>query len=72
MVSGAPRPDVSVYQGGKLVKIIAMKFPTRSGGVDGRTVMQDRGDYGKIARSNGLDPIIDVVEMDVGEDCMVP
>jgi hypothetical protein len=36
VVAGAPRPDVSVYQGGRLVKIAEMKFPTKSGGVDGR------------------------------------
>lgn len=72
VVSGAPRPDVSVYEGGKLVKIVEMKFPTASGGVDGQTPMQARGDYGDIARANGLNPRTDVVQMDVGKDCMVP
>jgi hypothetical protein len=67
VVSGAPRPDVSVYQGGKLVKIVEMKFPG-----DGRTQMQADGLYRDIARANRLDPRTAVSEMNVGEECKVP
>ncbi|GEC32022.1 hypothetical protein EFR01_21930 [Sinorhizobium fredii] len=68
-VRGAPRPDISWWKDGKLWKIFELKFPTANGGVDGKTPMQAAGEYERIARSNGLNPRKDVVDIDVQKDC---
>lgn len=66
-VAGAARPDISVFEGGKLSRIIEMKFPN-----DTSTPMQRAGAYRDIARANGLNPDRAVSNLDVGKDCVTP
>lgn len=64
VVRGAPRPDISWWQDGRLSKIIELKF-----GSDGETAMQSSGVYREIARTNGLDPRRDYRTIHVDNDC---
>jgi hypothetical protein len=64
-ISGMPRPDISWWSGGKLSKIYELKF-----GDDKDTLMQRQGLYQDIARANGLDPIKDLIRINVDEDCV--
>ena len=66
-VKGAPRPDISYYEGGSLKKIIELKFKG-----DGETQMQRRGDYNKILESNGLNPDSDLINLNVDSQCQIP
>lgn len=66
-VKGAPRPDISYYEGGSLKKIIELKFK-----VDSKTYMQRDESYEDIARSSGFDPSKDVVELKVESECQIP
>ncbi len=69
VVPDAPRPDFSWWLGGKLWKIIEVKFKNAMGYLNGMTKMQADGKYREIAKSYGLDPDKDVIHFDVDKEC---